>query len=187
MEAKPMPILKKGRTLLLGLILLSLLSLPSISLAADDNGLASEAAQLAQVRKMYALVNAYRVANHRPKLRADIKLTRGAKAYSQKMVQLDFYSHTEPDGGTFERRFLRSGYVPRGWIWGGGENLAWTGSSDRPAERIFEMWKHSPNHRANMLLKDWKHMGAGLAPGNPYHGDLGSTWTIWFGEKLRWP
>lgn len=187
-QSRPFTLLFSGKLLLGGLsLLLAGLALVSFStspaLASPD--LSSAAVQKEQISQLYSLVNQYRASHRLRRLRPEAHLARGAKAYSQKMVKLRFFSHTDPQGGDLEKRMLRSGYAPRNWIWGIGENLAWSGWQDQPAQHVFQLWVDSPRHRENMLLRNWVHMGAGLQPGNPYGGNLGGTWTIWFGEKSR--
>ena len=140
--------------------------------------------QTKQLNILYSQVNQLRRKHHLPQLKVNRSLANGARAYSQKMVRVHFFSHTEPGGGTLERRVVRSGYVPKGWIWAAGENLVWMGSQAQPGQHAFQMWLHSPHHLENMLIREWVHMGAGWVPGNPW-GNLGSTWTIWFGERFR--
>ncbi|MFQ5560701.1 MAG: CAP domain-containing protein [Nitrospinota bacterium] len=66
--------------------------------------------------------------------------------------------HYGPDGETPFDRATAAGY-PSPWV---GENIACRVNS---AQRAFELWMNSPPHHDNIVNKDWKSAGIGIARG----------------------
>ena len=68
--------------------------------------------------------------------------------------------------------------------WSLGENIAWgTGRLASPTE-IVDTWMHSPGHRQNILTASFRHIGLGVAVGNPLGGG-GATYVTDFGQRTR--
>jgi uncharacterized protein YkwD len=72
--------------------------------------------------------------------------------------------------------------------WSVGENLAWgTGPLATPRATV-RAWMHSPDHRANLLARDFADVGIGVAAGAPIAlepGELGGTYVTDFGRRQR--
>ncbi|MGW3669380.1 CAP domain-containing protein [Streptomyces sp. NPDC005141] len=120
--------------------------------------------------EVIALTNAERVSAGLPPLWADTRLTTAAQAHSADMVARDFYAHTSPEGGRPWDRAAAAGCTHRTI----GENIA---CGQRSPAEVVQGWMNSPGHRANILKRDFAHIGIGLAGG----GRAGTYWTQLFG------
>ncbi|MET9257505.1 CAP domain-containing protein [Streptomyces sp. NPDC003717] len=127
-------------------------------------GLAGTTAEVAE------LTNRARRRAGLPPLAPDPRLAAAAQAHSADMVARDFYAHTDPDGGRPWDRAAAAGAARRTI----GENIA---CGQRSAADVVEGWLNSPGHRANILGRDFTHLGVGLAGG----GRAGTYWTQLFG------
>jgi uncharacterized protein YkwD/stress response protein SCP2 len=116
------------------------------------------------------LTNRQRTRTGLPPLAVDTRLAAAAQAHSADMVDRDFYSHTDPDGGKPWDRAAAAGAGRRTV----GENIA---CGQRSPADVVEGWMNSPGHRANILKADFTHIGVGLAGG----GRAGTYWTQLFG------
>jgi uncharacterized protein YkwD len=122
-------------------------------------------------------LNRVRVQHGLAPLRASTKLSAAATQHSREMARVGYFSHESADGAAFWRRIERF-YPSNGYrSWSVGENLLWS-SPDVDAEGAIKMWMGSPEHRANLLNKNWREVGLSAvhsdsAPGT-YHG-LGVT------------
>lgn len=87
-------------------------------------------------------------------LRVEAGLTASAQGHAQDMAARDYFSHTTPEGVTFDRRIRNAGYARPG-----AENIA---QGSRTAEGVMELWMESPGHRANILNCDLNAIGVGL-------------------------
>ncbi|UIX28754.1 CAP domain-containing protein [Streptomyces sp. GQFP] len=116
------------------------------------------------------LTNRERARAGLPPLAADALLTRAAQAHSTDMVVRQFYSHTGPDGSQPWDRAAAAGSTRR-MI---GENIA---CGQRSPAEVVDGWMNSPGHRANILKRDFTHIGIGFAGG----GKAGTYWTQLFG------
>jgi uncharacterized protein YkwD len=109
-------------------------------------------------------------------------LRTAAQNHSNDMVNRDYFSHTSPTGSTLYRRVVNSGFTTFG-SWGAGENLAWgTGTYGSPRTTV-RMWLASPEHRANLLSRDWGWVGIGRRSGR-FLGHSGAVvWTVDFAHR----
>ncbi|MER5877997.1 CAP domain-containing protein [Streptomyces sp. NPDC001910] len=121
-------------------------------------------------REVIALTNTERTTHGLPPLAPDSPLTAAAQGHSADMVARDFYAHTSPEGRRPWDRAAAAGSGRRTI----GENIACGQRS--PAEVVLG-WMNSPGHRANILKRDFTHIGIGLAGG----GRAGTYWTQLFG------
>lgn len=103
-------------------------------------------------------------------LASDPALTTAAQAYSADMAARAFYSHTSPEGSRPSDRAAAAGFRMRAI----GENIA---CGQRSPAEVVEGWMNSPGHRANILKRDFTHLGVGFAGGGP----AGTYWTQLFG------
>jgi len=138
-------------------------------------------ANSAQVRdSTLCLLNAERRARGLPALRNNAKLRLAATRHSQDMVNRRYFDHTAPGGVSMVTRVRRTGYTKAAGSWALGENIAWgSGSLSTPA-RIVRAWMHSSGHRANILDREFREIGIGIAVGTPEDLD-GATYTTDFG------
>ncbi|MEY9988839.1 uncharacterized protein YkwD [Streptomyces sp. V4I8] len=103
-------------------------------------------------------------------LAVDPALTAAAQTYSSDMATRAFYSHTSPEGSQPWDRAAAAGSRMRAI----GENIA---CGQRSPAEVVEGWMNSPGHRANILKRDFTHIGIGFAGGGP----AGTYWTQLFG------
>ncbi|MCT9007961.1 CAP domain-containing protein [Streptomyces rhizosphaerihabitans] len=121
-------------------------------------------------REVIALTNTERASAGLPPLSADATLTTAAQAHSADMVARDFYAHESPDGSRPWDRAAAAGCTRRSI----GENIA---CGQRSPAEVVRGWMDSPGHRANILKRDFTHIGIGLAGGSR----AGTYWTQLFG------
>ncbi|MFE9877685.1 CAP domain-containing protein [Streptomyces sp. NPDC005784] len=121
-------------------------------------------------REVIALTNTERASAGLPPLAADATLTTAAQAHSADMVARDFYAHESPDGSRPWDRAAAAGCTRRSI----GENIA---CGQRSPAEVVRGWMDSPGHRANILKRDFTHIGIGLAGGSR----AGTYWTQLFG------
>ncbi|MGN9762592.1 CAP domain-containing protein [Streptomyces sp. SD31] len=103
-------------------------------------------------------------------LAVDPVLASAAQEHSADMVARAFYSHTSPEGSQPWDRAAAAGSTRRSI----GENIA---CGQRSPAEVVEGWMNSPGHRANILKRDFTHIGIGFAGGGP----AGTYWTQLFG------
>jgi hypothetical protein len=110
------------------------------------------------------------------------KLAGAALAHSRDMVERRYFAHDAPDGSDVVDRVRATGYLDGGGGWTLGENLAWgTGALATPRS-IMQAWMNSAGHRENILRRDYREIGLGVALGNPRNPDgVGATYTTAFG------
>ncbi|MFK4104392.1 CAP domain-containing protein [Streptomyces sp. NPDC019531] len=120
--------------------------------------------------EVVTLTNRERARAGLPPLAVGPLLARAAQAYSTDMAGRAFYSHTSPEGTQPWDRAAAAGSTRRSI----GENIA---CGQRSAAEVVEGWMNSPGHRANILKRDFTHIGIGFAGGGP----AGTYWTQLFG------
>jgi uncharacterized protein YkwD len=134
------------------------------------------------------LMNAERTARGLGRLQAEPLLGRVAAGYARQMVRARFFDHTSPGGSTMMARIKATSYLRDVSSWSVGENLAWgTGPLATPRATV-RAWMHSPDHRANLLDRDFADVGIGIAVGAPIAldpGEFGGTYVTDFGRRLR--
>jgi len=125
--------------------------------------------------QVLALVNEQRVAHGLQPLAYNEALGNAAQMYADTLASANHWSHTEPDGSTFEQRAASAGYTR--WLFLA-ENLA--AGYQEPRE-IVDGWMRSPGHRANILSAEATEAGVGHA----YRGGtrFGHYWTLEFGAS----
>lgn len=124
---------------------------------------------LAIEEKVVALTNAERAKNGLSALQIDRPLMAAAREKSQDMKDKNYFSHTSPTfGSPFDRlKALGIDYKSAG------ENIA---KGQKSPEEVVQAWMNSEGHRANILNKDFTHIGVG------YVQD-GNIWTQQFIKK----
>lgn len=105
-------------------------------------------------KRMFELVNRDRVMKGLPALRYDSGLAAVARAHSQDMVTRGYFAHHSSRTGDHADRIQRAGIS-----WSRcGENLALDQSVESAQKHLME----SPGHRANILSRDYTHIGIGI-------------------------
>jgi uncharacterized protein YkwD len=114
------------------------------------------------------------------------ELDLAARRHSHDMVLRDYFDHTAPGPVTFDRRIRRAGYLARAASFDIGENLGeGTSGAATPASMVTG-WMQSPEHRANILTRDYRDSGIGIAAAVPAsfgRGARGATYTQDFGRR----
>lgn len=102
-------------------------------------------------REAIRLANLEREKHGLPHLRVAPRLNRSARAHAADMVRRHYFGHNGWDW------FIRAARY-RLTRWGGGENIAYGFTT---AVSVTEAWMASPEHRANILRRDFKAIGVG--------------------------
>ena len=108
---------------------------------------------------MLCMVNNLRQTEGLPALGYNSDLESVARSHSNDMASMDTLSHTGSDGTSPAQRIGSCGYDGNA----SAENVAY-GSSD--LNQIFNMWKASPGHLANMMDPTMTHFGFGYSTGS---------------------
>lgn len=142
-----------------------------LTLAATPPAYAYDSEELA----FLTLINDYRQANGVPPLTMSNSLYNASEWFSNDMAVYNYfpYNHVSRDGRTFSQRIRDAGYYYNTWL---GENIA---AGYVTAAQVFEGWRDSPGHNANMLNANYRAIGIGRAynAGSYY----GWYWTTDFG------
>lgn len=120
-------------------------------------------------QQVIKLVNQERAKNGLPALKEDWELSRVARYKSQDMHDNHYFSHTSPTYGSPFKMMSDFG-IHYGYA---GENIAY---GQKTPEEVMKAWMNSSGHRANILSKNFTHIGVG------YVKD-GSYWTQQFISK----
>ena len=97
------------------------------------------------------------------------RLANSALTHTNRMLEGQFFSHSDPGTGTASVDRIRStGYFDSSNSWGYGENIA-MGYSSPNATMVG--WMNSPGHRANILNPSFTHLGVGVNIGK---------WDAWY-------
>ena len=118
------------------------------------------------------LTNAERKKADLAPLQLNARLLAAARGHSANMARKNEVAH-ELDGKTMPERVQEKGYK-YSLV---GENVAW---NQRSPEDVVERWMNSPQHRENILRKEFTEIGVGVArnkDGEPYYTQV-------FGQPL---
>lgn len=126
-----------------------------------------------QAQRFLQLINDYRLSEGMSALKLSSALTAAAQGHSNDMATRDYFSHTTPEGVTFDQRIREAGYAYSTAL---GENIA---AGYETADSVFAAWKSSPGHNSNMLSAMFVVIGIGLAYNE--QSTYGYYWTTDFG------
>nr|CTQ92152.1 hypothetical protein [Kibdelosporangium sp. MJ126-NF4] len=87
-------------------------------------------------------------------LGVDDRLTTSAQKHSSDMAARNYFSHTTPEGTSFDKRIKAAGYPSPG-----AENIA---KGQRTAKQVMDSWMNSDGHRTNILNCSYKKIGVGV-------------------------
>jgi uncharacterized protein YkwD len=144
--------------LILGVIVASLL-LPAQPASA---GLSAE-------RQMVRKANAYRAKHGIPKLRLSKSLMRSSERYSWKQLNGGYYGHSNRIQASSSFRRL-------------GEIINFHRGRKARVRHAFYGWLRSPGHKAIIVDRNFRYVGAGRASG-AFRGGSATIWTMHFGAK----
>lgn len=126
------------------------------------------------------LLNAERRSRGLRPLRQDAKLNRAALGHARDMVAKQYFDHDSRNGATFVHRIKRTGWTKSRRSYTMGENIAWGGGHLATPRAIVRGWMKSSGHKANILARDFRFIGIGIAHGDPTGGS-GATYATDFG------
>ncbi|MEU6128783.1 CAP domain-containing protein [Saccharopolyspora sp. NPDC047091] len=124
------------------------------------------AADTGEQQRVVQLVNDQRASAGCGPVTEDQRLTEAANAHSSDMTARGYFSHTTPDGVTFDQRIKKAGHPSPG-----AENIA---QGQRSADQVMDSWMNSAGHKRNILNCSLKTIGVGVDTG-------GWAWTQDFG------
>jgi hypothetical protein len=104
------------------------------------------------------LTNEERAQNNANPLIENTLLNKAAQMKASDMAEKGYFAHTSPDGKTPWYWLDKVGYLYKL----AGENLA---VNFFESKDVAEAWMNSPTHRANVLKKEYKEIGFGIASG----------------------
>lgn len=137
-------------------------------------------------RASVCLVNAKRQRYGLRRLGGDGRLTRAARSHTLDMVRSRYFAHVSRRGRDIGDRLAHTGYTRGADWWLVGENLAWGASSRGTPRQIMSAWMDSPGHRANILNRQFREIGAAVAFAAPVAlGQPAATYTTTFGMRRR--
>jgi uncharacterized protein YkwD len=110
----------------------------------------------AEEQKLLQLINQYRAANTRNVLTFRASNIRAAAWLSRNMASNNYFSHTDSNGRGMGARLSWCGVA----YTAAAENIAAGWST---AQAVFDAWKSSSGHNANMLRTDVTYAGIGRA------------------------
>ena len=119
--------------------------------------------------QMLAKINSYRASHGLPKVRKSKSLTRSAERYSWKQMRAGYFGHANRIQASSNYRRL-------------GEILAWSQGTSARVSSTFRMWLNSGGHRAVIVDRNFRYVGAGRASGN-FRGGKATIWTVQFGSR----
>jgi uncharacterized protein YkwD len=142
---------------------------PETALAAANKGTVDVGAAV-------RLINEYRASRSLGPLSIDDKLMKIAADHAHLMASMDRMAHVLPGEGSFQQRIAAGGFQASM----AAENVA---AGQDSLQEVFDAWRRSPGHNANMLLAGISKMGIALAiqPGGRYH----TYWALVLGEPAK--
>ncbi len=130
-------------------------------------------AQASVETEFMAVLNSERATLGKSPLTINPSLSTAAYLHSKDMAEQNYFNHTSLDGRTFDQRIAAAGYTNYTSL---AENIAYaSGAPD--AAKVYNMWKNSPGHYANMM-GDFSDAGLGVYSKNSvtyYTLDLGKS------------
>jgi uncharacterized protein YkwD len=114
-------------------------------------------------RRAFEQTNLARVQHGLPALEWDADVCRMARAHSESMSRLNYFSHNTPDGQRLRDRARAVGILTFTVL---GENIAYNQGYEDPGAFAVERWMASEKHRANILSTEFRAMAIGtyIAP-----------------------
>ena len=116
-------------------------------------------------QEVVKLVNAERAKEGLPALKEDWELSRVAKYKSQDMHDKNYFDHTSPTYGTPFTMMKNFGITYKS----AGENIA---KGQQSASEVVNAWMNSAGHRANILNKNYTHIGVGFVKDGNYWSQM---------------
>lgn len=132
----------------------------AITIPTTENGTAKNSSPSLE-QQVLDLVNVERSKAGLSLLELDVELSEVAKVKSEDMRDNNYFSHTSPDyGSPFE--MMKAFGISYTYA---GENIA---AGQTSAAAVMKSWMNSSGHKANILNKNYTHIGIGYAKGGTY-------------------
>ncbi|MGE7878728.1 CAP domain-containing protein [Peribacillus muralis] len=112
-------------------------------------------------QQILRLVNEERSKAGLPNVEMDTSLSKTATLKSEDMRDHDYFNHTSPTYGSPFDMMKAFGITYKY----AGENIA---AGQPSGESVMKSWMNSPGHKANILNKNYTHIGIGHATGGNY-------------------
>ncbi|QQZ11120.1 CAP domain-containing protein [Heyndrickxia vini] len=112
-------------------------------------------------KQVVDLTNKERAKNGLPALKIDNELSKVARTKSNDMAKNKYFDHTSPTYGSPFDMMKKFGISYRS----AGENIA---MGQRSPEEVVNAWMNSEGHRANILNKNYTHIGVGYVENGNY-------------------
>ncbi len=109
-------------------------------------------------RAIFETVNRERARRRLRALVWDDAVARVARAHSERMCDLRFFSHTDPQYGNARERLNAAGLRWTAW----GENLYQEQNMSDPVKSAVKSWMGSASHRRNVLNPAFERTGVGV-------------------------
>lgn len=133
---------------------------------------------------MLVEVNATRARHGLRPLHRSRGLGAAAHQHTRQMARHGYLEHSSPDGTPFWRRIERH-YGSSGFAyWTVGENLLSRSGGFGAADAVRD-WLKSPEHRANLLSRQWREMGIAAIEVTNGRGSKRTLVTLDFGLRRR--
>jgi len=135
-------------------------------------------------RAVFCLLNKQRSKRDIQKLARHRDLDRPSADHSQFMVREKCFDHVCPGEDDLADRLVDYFSGADGG-YGYGENIAWGAGEFGSPRNIVQSWMKSDGHRANILDREYEHIGIGIVWGSPEAGVKGDagTYTTDFGFR----
>ncbi|MFF2457071.1 CAP domain-containing protein [Peribacillus simplex] len=131
-----------------------------INLPATNTTVNQEESQSVE-QHVLSLVNEERLKRGLPSLKMDTSISHVAILKSEDMRDSNYFNHTSPRyGSPFE--MMKSFGISYKYA---GENIA---AGQPSADAVMKSWMNSPGHKANILNKNYTHIGIGHVTGGKY-------------------
>ncbi|MFF2857619.1 MULTISPECIES: CAP domain-containing protein [unclassified Peribacillus] len=131
-----------------------------INLPATNTTVNREESQSVE-QQVLSLVNEERLKRGLPSLKMDTSISHVAILKSEDMRDSNYFNHTSPRyGSPFE--MMKSFGISYKYA---GENIA---AGQPSADAVMKSWMNSPGHKANILNKNYTHIGIGHVTGGKY-------------------
>jgi uncharacterized protein YkwD len=127
------------------------------------------AARASAEDQMLAKINSYRSQHGLPRVRKSKSLTRSAERYSWRQLNGGYFGHSSRIQASSKYRRL-------------GEILAFLSGTRAQVSSAFRMWLNSGGHRAVIMDRRFRYVGAGRASGR-FRGGKATIWTVQFGAR----
>ncbi len=162
-------------------------AVPQAAEAAKCSGAGAHPAEVSNAVARNAtlcLLNKRRASHGVPSLRDNGKLRKAASRHSRDMVERRYFSHTSLNGDGSTDRIRATGYLSGSRSWATGENIGWGADYRATPRAMVSAWMNSTGHRANILSRNYRHIGVGIVRGAPVRGvPPAATYTTDFGRN----